>query len=39
MHDADTGCKAFGWRARVVLPAREAYALWAETYPPWPHNP
>ncbi len=20
------------------LPAREAYALWAETYPPWPHN-
>ena len=21
------------------LPAREAYALWAESYPPWPHNP
>ncbi len=21
-----------------VLPAREAYALWADTYPPWPHN-
>lgn len=21
------------------LPAREAYALWAETYPPEPHNP
>ena len=28
---------AFG--ARRVLPASEAYALWAETYPPWPHNP
>jgi SAM-dependent methyltransferase len=27
----------FGAR-RVVL-AREGYALWAETYPPWPHNP
>ena len=25
--------------ARRVLPASEAYALWAETYPPWPHNP
>lgn len=22
-----------------VLPAGEAYALWADTYPPWPHNP
>jgi SAM-dependent methyltransferase len=22
-----------------VLPAEEAYALWADTYPPWPHNP
>jgi len=22
-----------------VLPAREAYALWAGSYPPWPHNP
>jgi SAM-dependent methyltransferase len=22
-----------------LLPAREAYALWAETYPPRPHNP
>jgi malonyl-CoA O-methyltransferase len=22
-----------------TLPAPEAYALWAETYPPWPHNP
>jgi malonyl-CoA O-methyltransferase len=21
------------------LPAREAYALWADSYPPWPHNP
>src|ERR1700681_3604711 len=20
------------------LPAREAYALWADSYPPWPHN-
>jgi SAM-dependent methyltransferase len=22
-----------------TLPAREAYALWAERYPPWAHNP
>ena len=21
------------------LPTRAAYALWAQTYPPWPHNP
>lgn len=21
------------------LPTREAYALWADSYPPWPHNP
>jgi SAM-dependent methyltransferase len=26
-------------RCRRVVPAREGYALWAETYPPWPHNP
>jgi malonyl-CoA O-methyltransferase len=24
---------------RQVVMAREGYALWAETYPPWPHNP
>ena len=24
---------------RRLLPPREAYALWAETYPPRPHNP
>jgi SAM-dependent methyltransferase len=24
---------------RQVVLAREGYALWAETYPPWPHNP
>jgi malonyl-CoA O-methyltransferase len=24
---------------RRVLPAQEAYALWADTYPPSPHNP
>src|SRR5688572_22037688 len=22
-----------------ILPAGEAYALWADAYPPWPHNP
>ncbi len=22
-----------------VLPSADAYALWAATYPPWPHNP
>ena len=29
----------FRWRAPRELPAREAYALWADRYPPWPHNP
>ena len=24
---------------RRSLPASQAYAMWAETYPPWPHNP
>jgi SAM-dependent methyltransferase len=24
---------------RQVVRAREGYAVWAETYPPWPHNP
>jgi malonyl-CoA O-methyltransferase len=24
---------------RQVVMAREGYALWADTYPPWPHNP
>jgi SAM-dependent methyltransferase len=34
-----------GWRrwlgldVAVQLPAREGYALWADTYPPQPHNP
>jgi malonyl-CoA O-methyltransferase len=34
-----------GWGRRVaavpaqVLPTREAYAVWADTYPPKPHNP
>ena len=23
----------------MPMPAREAYGLWADTYPPWPHNP
>src|SRR4051812_38391160 len=27
-----------GVRARR-LPPQEAYALWAESYPPWAHNP
>jgi malonyl-CoA O-methyltransferase len=27
------------FRRRIPrLPARQAYALWADTYPPWPHN-
>jgi malonyl-CoA O-methyltransferase len=25
--------------ATEVLPPREGYALWADTYPPYPHNP
>jgi malonyl-CoA O-methyltransferase len=25
--------------SRAPLPAREGYALWADTYPPQPHNP
>jgi SAM-dependent methyltransferase len=29
----------FGMDAAVPLPAREGYALWADTYPPQPHNP
>jgi malonyl-CoA O-methyltransferase len=33
---ADRASLITGTRA---LPAREAYALWAATYPPWPHNP
>ena len=28
-----------GFGARRALPAREAYALWAGSYPPVPHNP
>jgi SAM-dependent methyltransferase len=28
----------FGF-ATAPMPAREAYGLWADTYPPWPHNP
>jgi malonyl-CoA O-methyltransferase len=28
----------FGF-APLPMPAREAYGLWADTYPPWPHNP
>jgi malonyl-CoA O-methyltransferase len=23
----------------MPMPARDAYRLWADTYPPWPHNP
>jgi SAM-dependent methyltransferase len=23
----------------MPMPARDAYGLWADTYPPWPHNP
>ena len=29
----------FRFRAPRPLPTRVAYALWAQTYPPWPHNP
>lgn len=29
----------FGLGASEMLPSREAYALWADTYPPHPHNP
>lgn len=29
----------FRFRAPAPLPTRVAYALWAQTYPPWPHNP
>src|SRR4051812_40636254 len=25
--------------ANAPTPARTAYGLWADTYPPWPHNP
>ena len=28
-----------GFEAPVLLPTREGYALWADTYPPRPHNP
>jgi SAM-dependent methyltransferase len=28
-----------GLGGRQVVLAREGYALWAESYPPWPHNP
>jgi hypothetical protein len=28
----------FGF-ATMPMPARDAYGLWADTYPPWPHNP
>jgi SAM-dependent methyltransferase len=31
--------KWLGLDAAVQLPAREGYALWADTYPPQPHNP
>src|SRR6202049_537990 len=37
-----TGLRRLAARAlgrRRVLPAREAYALWADNYPPSPHNP
>jgi malonyl-CoA O-methyltransferase len=30
--------RTLGWKRRNVLPANEAYALWADSYPPWPHN-
>ncbi len=29
----------FRGKTRRLLPAREAYAIWAESYPPHPHNP
>src|SRR5258708_3932463 len=29
----------FRGKTRRLLPAREAYAIWAESYPPEPHNP
>ena len=32
-----TGWRRFG--PPRTLPAREGYALWAECYPPWAHNP
>jgi malonyl-CoA O-methyltransferase len=31
--------KWLGLDAAVQVPAREGYALWADTYPPQPHNP
>ncbi len=33
------GCADWHGANSVRLPAREAYALWADSYPPWPHNP
>src|SRR5262249_14931096 len=30
--------RLFGMEATVRLPAREGYAVWADTYPPRPHN-
>lgn len=31
--------RVFSFRRRRVLPPRDAYALWADSYPPLPHNP
>jgi malonyl-CoA O-methyltransferase len=30
--------RTLGWRPRVRLSAGEAYTVWADCYPPWPHN-
>jgi malonyl-CoA O-methyltransferase len=31
--------KMFGGRSRTRLAPQDAYELWADTYPPWAHNP
>jgi malonyl-CoA O-methyltransferase len=31
--------RLLGIRTRRRLTPQEAYGLWADTYPPWPHNP
>src|SRR5262249_5960507 len=31
--------RLLGRTAQTRMSSRDAYDLWAETYPPWPHNP
>jgi malonyl-CoA O-methyltransferase len=35
----DRLARLFRLGGRPAVLGREGYALWAETYPPWPHNP